>query len=398
MSAMKNKRESILMAWNEPGNNKDPWGDDRKRSGTDGPPDLDEILKNTFGRLFGKGKGGGGGSGSGSDGGSNYIVYLVLALLVAFYLFRGAGIVNEQERAVVLRFGEYVETKMPGFRWNPPFIDKVFTENVTRVRIWSTSEQMLTKDLNIVDVVVSVQYSIESAEDFILNVKNPEDSLQQAANSALRHVVGSTAMHEVLTEGRSQVAADIQSRLQEYLDAYTTGIQVEKVNVEDSKPPNQVQSAFDDVIRAREDEERYKNEAQAYANSIIPDARGRAQRMVEEATAYRDQVVARAEGESDRFEMLLTEYTKAPEVTRQRLYMESMEQVLGTASKVLIDVEDGNNMLYLPLDKLVEAGKQATTARAVTTPADLDELASRIANKVLEEAANASNARRREGR
>ncbi len=398
MSAMKKKRESILMAWNEPGNNKDPWGDDRKRGSNDGPPDLDEILKNTFGKLFGKGKGGGSRGGSGSDGGSNYIVYLVLALLVAFYLFRGAGIVNEQERAVVLRFGEYVETKMPGFRWNPPFIDKVFTENVTRVRIWSTSEQMLTKDLNIVDVVVSVQYSIDSAEDFVLKVKNPEDSLQQAANSALRHVVGSTPMHEVLTEGRSQVAADIQARLQEYLDGYSTGIRVEKVNVEDSKPPNQVQSAFDDVIRAREDEERYKNEAQAYANSIIPDARGRAQRMVEEATAYRDQVIARSEGESDRFEMLLSEYKKAPEVTRQRLYMESMEQVLGKASKVLVDVEGGNNMLYLPLDKLVEAGSQATTARAVTSPTDLDELASRIANKVLEEAANASSARRREGR
>ncbi len=385
------------MAWNEPGKDKDPWDGSRKSGGNDGPPDLDEFFRNTIGKLFGKG-GGTPPRGGSSSGGSSYIVYLVLIGLVAFYLFRGAGIVNEQERAVVLRFGKYIETKLPGFRWNPPLLDRVFTVNVTRVRTWDTSEQMLTKDLNIVDIKVSVQFSIESARDFVLNVKNPEESLQQAANSALRHVVGSTIMHDVLTEGRSQVAAEIQMRLQEYLNDYTAGILIEKVNVEETNPPSQVQSAFDDVIRAREDEERYKNEAQAYVNDIIPNARGQAQRMVEEASAYKDQVVARAEGEGDRFKLLLSEYRKAPEVTRQRLYLETMQEVLSNSSKVMVDVEDGNNMLFLPLDKIVEASSRSATTRSMSTPADMDDLASRIADKVLQEATRASNTRRREGR
>lgn len=386
------------MAWNEPGKDKDPWDGNRKPGSNDGPPDLDEIFRNTIGKLFGKGGGTPPRGGGSSSGGSSYIIYLVLIALIAFYLFRGAGIVNEQERAVVLRFGKYVETKLPGFRWNPPLLDRVFTVNVTRVRSWDTREQMLTKDLNIVDIKVSVQFSIESARDFVLNVKNPEESLQQAANSALRHVVGSTIMHDVLTEGRSQVAAEIQMRLQEYLNDYTAGILIEKVNVEETNPPSQVQSAFDDVIRAREDEERYKNEAQAYVNDIIPNARGQAQRMVEEASAYKDQVVARAEGEGDRFTLLLSEYRKAPEVMRQRLYLETMQEVLSNSSKVMVDVEDGNNMLFLPLDKIVEASSRSVTSRNLSTPTDMDDLASRIADKVLQEATKASTTRRREGR
>lgn len=386
------------MAWNEPGKDKDPWDGNRKPGSNDGPPDLDEIFRNTIGKLFGKGGGTPPRGGGSSSGGSSYIIYLVLIALIAFYLFRGAGIVNEQERAVVLRFGKYVETKLPGFRWNPPLLDRVFTVNVTRVRSWDTREQMLTKDLNIVDIKVSVQFSIESARDFVLNVKNPEESLQQAANSALRHVVGSTIMHDVLTEGRSQVAAEIQMRLQEYLNDYTAGMLIEKVNVEETNPPSQVQSAFDDVIRAREDEERYKNEAQAYVNDIIPNARGQAQRMVEEASAYKDQVVARAEGEGDRFTLLLSEYRKAPEVMRQRLYLETMQEVLSNSSKVMVDVEDGNNMLFLPLDKIVEASSRSVTSRNLSTPTDMDDLASRIADKVLQEATKASTTRRREGR
>ncbi|MBC6905815.1 FtsH protease activity modulator HflK [Saccharophagus sp. K07] len=390
------------MAWNEPGNNNnDPWGNRNRNSGgkNDGPPDLDEFLRKTFGRFLRGGGGSGGGSRSGSGGSSgSTVIVVVIAVLAVLYFIKGIGIVNEQERAVVLRFGEYKETRGPGFRWNPPFIDKVFTENVTQVRTWSTKEQMLTKDLNIVDIKLSVQFSIDSARDFVLNTKNPEMSLQQASYSALRHVVGSTVMHEVLTEGRSRIAVEVEERLQSYLDAYTTGINVQKVNIEDTNPPKEVQWAFDDVIKAREDEERYKNEAQAYANDVIPRARGRAQRMVEEASGYRDQVIARAEGEAARFKSLLTEYRKAPEVTRERLYLEMMQEVLSNSSKILVDVEGGNNLMYLPLDKLME-NRPRTTVRAtpVTSGSELDELAARVVERLQAES-QSNNLRRREGR
>lgn len=388
------------MAWNEPGNNNnDPWGgrNRNKNSGNDGPPDLDDIIRKTFGRIFGGGGGGSRGSNNNSSSAS-FVVIVVVVLLAVFYFIQGVGIVNEQERAVVLRLGEYKETRGPGFRWNPPFIDKVFTENVTQVRTWSTKEQMLTKDLNIVDIKLSVQFSIDSAEDFVLNTKNPEQSLQQASFSALRHVAGSTVMHEVLTEGRSRIAVEVEERLQSYLTSYTTGINVQKVNIEETNPPKEVQGAFDDVIKAREDEERYKNEAQAYANDVIPRARGRAQRMVEEASAYRDQVVARAEGEADRFKALLTEFRKAPAVMRERLYLDMMEDVLTNSSKVLVDVEGGNNLMYLPLDKLIESGNSAVNRRVGQTPQDLDELAARVAERLQFENQSSSTLRRREGR
>lgn len=385
------------MAWNEPGNkNKDPWGD--RKGKQDGPPDIDEIIKNTFGKLFGGKGGSGGGSGGGNAAVPAWILPLAIVLFVIYYIGQGVGVVNEQERAVVLRLGKFATTKGPGIRWNPPFIDKVFTVNVTSVRNWTTQEQMLTKDLNIVDVKLSTQFIINNPKDFVLNVKNPEESLRQAANSALRHVVGSTVMHEVLTEGRSRVAVEIQDRLQANLSSYTTGITITTVNVEDTNPPKEVQRAFDDVIRAREDEERFKNEAQAYANEKIPNARGRSQRMIEEAMAYREEVVAKAEGEAERFTLLLAEYKKAPKVTRQRLYIETMEQVLGHTSKVMVDVEGGNNMMYIPLDKIIESGGKNSASRAAQTGVnDIDDLASRIAERVIQEATT-QNARRRESR
>lgn len=392
------------MAWNEPGNNNnDPWGNRNRNNGgkKDGPPDLDEIIRKTFGRFLGGGNGGRGGS-SGSGGGSSaaFVVGVVAAVLALFYFVQGVGIVNEQERAVVLRLGEFKETRGPGFRWNPPLLDRVFTVNVTQVRTWSAKEQMLTKDLNIVDIKLSVQFSIDSARDFVLNTKNPEQSLQQASYSALRHVVGSTVMHEVLTEGRSRIAIEVEDRLQSYLDIYTTGINVQKVNIEETNPPREVQWAFDDVIKAREDEERYKNEAQGYANDVIPRARGRAQRMVEEANGYRDQVIAQAEGETARFTALLVEYRKAPDVMRERLYLDTMQEVLTSASKVLVDVEGGNNMMYLPLDKLMEGNTRAANRRvsATTSSADMDELAARVAERLQAENSSSNNARRREGR
>lgn len=407
------------MAWNEPGNsggssgndgnndggnkgNKDPWGNRNNNNNSDGPPDFDEIVRNLFGAFTGK-KGGGnrgsGGGGSNSNGSLPLVpmMILVAVIIVVAFIGKGFGVVNEQERAVVLRFGSYVETKGPGLRWNPPLIDKVFTENVTRVRLWSTQEEMLTKDLNIVDIKLSVQYSIDSAEDFILRVKSPIDSLQQAANSALRHVVGSALMHDVLTEGRAAIAIEVRSRLQEYLNAYTTGILVDKVNIEDSNPPKQVQGAFDDVIKAREDEERFQNEAQSYANGVVPQAEGESARMIEAARAYKDEVIARAEGEANRFELLLAEYKKAPEVTRQRLYLETVQEVMEKSSKVMVDVEGGNNMMYVPLDKLMDSSNMAASeGRRGFTRQEIEQLTNHIKSEILNDLPDPTS--RRSGR
>lgn len=341
------------MAWNEPGGNKpkDPWG-----GGDQGPPDLDEALKKfqeKIHALFGGGKGKSSGGGNSTDFGVVALLGAVLAL--AMYAYFALYQIDEQERAVVLRLGKYHETVKPGLHWNWPLIDRVMKVNVTKVRSLSHKAVMLTEDENIVDVSVSVQYRVADPKKFVLAAKNPEDSLLQATESSLRHSVGGMAMGQIIiTEGREQIVAETQQRLQSYLDLYQTGIQIDKVNIDGAHAPAQVQESFDDVSRAKEDLERLKNEAETYANGVIPEARGRAQRQIEEANAYRDQVIARAEGEAARFEKLLGEYKKAPEVTRQRLYIDAVKDVLSSSSKVLIDVQGGSNMMYLPLDKLLE--------------------------------------------
>lgn len=348
------------MAWNEPGggdnNPKDPWGGNNQ-----GPPDLDEALKKFQEKLRGifGGSGGGGSSstgGGGIPGFSAGVVGLLVIVALAVWGLMGFYQLDQQERGVVLRFGKYINTVQPGLHWNPPIIDDVTTVNTTKVRSASFREIMLTQDENIVEVQLSVQYVINDPENFVLKVLAPESSLQNAAKSALRHVVGGTTMDLVLTEGRARIGAEIQQRLQEYIDLYQTGILVSKVTVDESKPPTQVQAAFDDVIKAREDEERVKNEAQAYANGIVPEARGGAQRQIEEASAYKEEVIANAEGEAERFNLLLTAYRSAPEVTRERLYLDAVQAVYTQTSKVMIDVEGGNNMMYLPLDKLTQPG------------------------------------------
>jgi membrane protease subunit HflK len=346
------------MAWNEPGggdnNSRDPWG-----GGDQGPPDLDEALKKInqkLGGLFG----GGGSSGSSGPSASSLIVGAVLAIVV-WALF-GVYQVDQQERGVVLRFGKYLDTVQPGLHWNPPLIDEVTVTNVTKVRAVSLTEIMLTQDENIVEVPLSVQYVINDPEKFVLKVRDPERSLQHATQSALRHVVGGTGMDDVMTTGREKIAVDVEARLQEYLDLYETGIDVRQVTVDESKPPAQVQAAFDDVIKAREDEERLKNEAQAYANGTVPEARGAAQRLLEEANAYNEQVIANAQGEAERFVRLLTEYQKAPGVTRERLYLDAVQKVFANTNKVMVDVEGGNNVMYLPLDKM--ANQSALSNRA----------------------------------
>lgn len=362
------------MAWNEPGGNKhDPWGGGNRGNGGGGPPDLDEAwkrLQEKMSRLFG-GSGGGPSSRGGFGIGKGAVVIVLIVLALGYGLW-GVHFINEQERGVVLRLGVYNRTLGPGFNWVPPIVEIMYPVNVTFVREHPTRGPMLTQDLNIVEVNLSVQYSIGNAEDFVLKVRDPENSLEEATDSALRHVIGSTEMHEVLTEGRGQIAIDVKKRLQEYLNYYQTGIRVEKVNVEATTPPLELKGAFDDVNRAREDEERVKNEAHAYANKIIPEARGAAQRVIEEANGYREKVVAEAQGEALRFEKLLAEYKKAPEVTRQRLYLDAVQQVMANSSKVMVDVQGGNNMMYLPLDRLVQQGSSSN----ISTQKDLEKMMS----------------------
>jgi membrane protease subunit HflK len=297
----------------------------------------------------------GGRSGGGSSKGAGSLIGIVAVIAVTVWGLMGLTQIGEQERAVVLRLGEYSRTAQPGLFWYPRGIDTISRVNITQVRSAQFRETMLTQDENIVDISMSVQYVIDDPKNFVLEVRDPERSLQHAAQSALRHVVGDSTMGLVLTEGRAAIAVQVRDRLQQYLVNYTTGINVQKVNIDDASPPSQVQEAFDDVIKAREDEERVKNEAESYANGIVPEARGRAQRIKEEAEAYRQQVIAKATGEAQRFDQLLAEYEKAPKVTRERLYIDALESVLANTNKVMVDVEGGNNVMYLPLDKLAPA-------------------------------------------
>jgi len=402
------------MAWNEPGNNdNDPWNPDKNknsgngdrnnsgnnepddkdpwgRTGTgrndQGPPDLDEAFRKLMGMLgVSKKKGGGSGGGNnGFDGKfSGSLVIIIGIVIVALWAASGVYQVDQQERGVVLRLGKYHTTVMPGLHWNPSLIDSVMTENVTQVRSHDHKALMLTEDEAIVEVGLAVQYVVNDPKDFLLNVRDPEASLRQATESALRHVVGTSKMDRILTEGRELLAQDVKVRLQGYIDDYGIGIQISQVNVENVQAPQQVQAAFDDVIKAKEDEQRVRNEAETYANGIIPEARGRSQRIREEAEAYRAEVVARAEGQADRFDRLYQEYVKAPEVTRTRLYIETIESVYTNANKIVIDVDGGNSMMYLPLDKIITERKPTNSSGGITNydSANITELA----NKVMEE-------------
>ena len=384
------------MAWNEPGgnsNNQDPWGGKRPKNGDrKGPPDLDEAfrkLQESLNGLFGGGKkrGSGDGGSNGGKGAGFGLLGIGLVVLAAAWLYSAVYVVDEQEQAVVLRLGKYYDTVGPGLNiYFPPF-DKKYLENVTRERAYTKQGQMLTEDENIVEVPLTVQYKISNLRDFVLNVDQPEVSLQQATDSALRHVVGSTAMDQVLTEGREQMAVDIKERLQRYLDTYQTGITVTQVNVQSAAAPCEVQEAFDDVIRAREDEQREKNQAETYANGVVPEARGQSQRILEDANGYRDEVVSRAKGEADRFTKLVAEYRKAPEVTRQRLYLDTMQEVFSNTSKVLVTGSKGgqNNLLYLPLDKMIEGGRSGASAPSTGSNAAANEASARAAADLLQQ-------------
>ena len=396
------------MAWNEPGGgNRDPWSGGGRDQG---PPDLDEVvrkLSDKFGALLGGRRGGGGSGGSGSSGSGFAGIGLVVGLIALIgWLIASIYIVNEGERGVVLRFGRYLETTLPGPHLRLFPIDRVEIVNVEQRRfreigyrsggdsgrqpaIRSVPKEalMLTQDENIVDVRLAVQYQIKDPRAYLFHVLDPESVLVQVVESAARETIGKSTMDFVLTEGRSDIVADIKTLSQQILDSYGpdqpagvppaadktaapvgadegrsgAGLQIVTVVLQDAQPPEEVQDAFADAIKAREDEQRLKNEAEAYANEIIPKARGQAARRLQEASAYKEQVVAQAQGEASRFEQLLSAYQKAPEVTRERLYLETLESVLSQTSKVLVDVKGTNNLLYLPLDRLLSpaAGSNA---------------------------------------
>jgi membrane protease subunit HflK len=345
------------MAWNEPGGgNKDPWSG---KGGDQGPPELDEIarkLQDKLGGLFGGRKSGGtGGSAGGAGGGKPGIgVWVVVGVLVLVWLASGIYIVEPAERGVVLRFGAYTETTQPGPHWILPYpIQEAVKVNVDQISSFSHHAQMLTRDENIVDIRLTVQSRIQDASDYLFQDQNPEKTMRDATETMVREIIGKSDLDFILTEGRSAIADRIKSGTQDLLNEYRTGLIVTSVNMQPAKPPDQVKSAFDDAIKAREDKERIENEAEAYANEVVPKARGAAARRVADAKAYRDKVIAEALGETDRFLAVMREYNRAPEVTRERLYLEAIESVLGNSNKVLLDVENGNNLMYLPLNQLL---------------------------------------------
>jgi len=350
------------MAWNEPGGSgKDPWG----KNDQGGPPDLDEVFRNVQSKvtsIFGKGKGGGGSS-SGLPGKLGSLgIGIILLVLVVVWLFSGIYIIQPAERGVITQFGKYHATSLPGPHWLIPWpvqdLERVNVDQNRSVRM--RGQTMLTKDENIVEIDMAVQYNVKSAEDFLFKVRNPDETLQEVAESAVREVVGKNDMDFILTQGRDSIASATKVNMQSLLDDYQTGIQVTTVNLESAQPPEAVQAAFSDAIKAREDEQRFMNEAEAYSNEVIPRARGNARQMLEQSKAYRTRVVKAAEGETKRFLALLAEYEKAPQVTRDRLYLDAVESVLSNTNKVVIDVEGGNNLMYLPLDKLIN---QSSTRR-----------------------------------
>ncbi len=374
------------MAWNEPGNSggKDPWG---QRNKNQGPPDLDQVIKNIqdkLRKLFG-----GGGGRQANGGGNSHIggfgVALVIVVALVLWLLSGFYVVQQGERGVILHFGQYEANKMAqaGLHWHWPYpietVEKVNVEQVLTLEIGYRSSGrsggsslkvpkealMLTEDENIIDIEFAVQYKVKDPSAYLFNVRDPQETVLQATESAVREIVGKSTLDFVITEGRDVIAQDTRKLLQEILDRYKTGIHVVTVQMQKALPPEEVKAAFDDAVKAREDEQRLKNEAEAYSNDLIPRARGGAARMIQEAEGYKASVIARAEGDARRFSQVVKEYDKAPRVTRERLYLDTMEQVLSNTTKVYVDQKAGNNMLYLPLDKLINP---SSTTAATTGP------------------------------
>ncbi|MBB3141573.1 FtsH protease activity modulator HflK [Halomonas organivorans] len=405
------------MAWNEPGggNQHDPWsgggrrggngGGGNRGGGNQGPPDLDEALKKFQDKLNsmlgGRGKRGGSSGGGGKPRNAFTLPGLLLIVALAIWAASGFYLVDQSERGVVLRFGKFQEVVTPGLQWNPPLIDDVRMVNVTRVRSVTQTQSMLTQDENIVSVEISAQYQVADPRGYVLNVRDPELSLENALDSALRHVVGGTDMIDILTSGREILGTAVASRLQSYLDSYGTGIRLQTLNVESTSPPDAVQDAFDDVIRAREDRQRTINQALAYANAVIPAAQGEAQRIVEQGQGYRESVVAEARGQANRFNALLTQYQDAPAIMRERLYLDALSEVYGETAKVMVDVSSEAPLMVLPMDRL----SQGTTGAAAGQNDDASSLDPRLLERLRTSQSendssnnSSSNGIRREGR
>ena len=349
------------MAWNEPGgNNNDPW---KNKGGRDqGPPDLDDIFKNLFAKLGflsgGKKPGSSGGNGVGGMG-----ISIVVGLAVAVWALSGFYTIREAERGVVLRFGEFSQTVDPGLQWKPNFIDTVIPVDIQTINTLPASGSMLTEDENVVRVEMEVQYKVFEPYKYRFSVTNPDESLRQAMDSAIRYVVGHSQMDDVLTSGREVTRQLVWQELESIIEPYDMGIEVVDLNFKDARPPEQVKDAFDDAISAQEDEQRFIREAEAYAREIEPRARGQVNRMAEEAEAYKQRAVLEAQGEVARFEELLPQYVAAPDVTRQRIYLETLEDVYSNSTKIVVDTgEGGNNMMYLPLDKLLQQQRSTQPA------------------------------------
>ncbi len=363
------------MGWNEPPNgdkDKDPWGN---RGNNDSPPDLSEIINKMqkgLGGVFGNG----GRPGQMNNSNSMFPLLLGVILLLAWIIYDVTYFIDEQERGVVLRFGANISTLEPGINFRLPRpIETVIVRNVGRVQRLTHRATMLTQDENIVDLEVAVKWKIkQDPTDFLFNVHEPVLTLKQVTESAVREVIGKSKLDYVLTDGRAEIAEKQRQLMTQVLDEeYKIGIYIESVEMLSVKPPEQVKAAFDDAIKAREDEQRYVNEAKAYQNKIIPIARGNAARIIEEATGYKERVISKAEGEASRFEQLLTEYKRAPEVTRERLYLDAIESVFSNSNKVFIDNDNGNSLMYLPIDKLIDQRKNESST--IPTP-DFNQLSS----------------------
>jgi membrane protease subunit HflK len=373
------------VAWNVPGGNgdkeKDPWSQ-RKKVGSGSGWDLDQVLRNLQKKLTGI-------FGRRRSGGPRFGIGLVVIVAGALWLLSGIYVVQQGERGVVLRFGALREVMQGGLHWHIPYpietVEKVNVEKVSTLEIGYRSNLrvggksggkskvprealMITGDENIIDIEFAVQYKIKDADAYLFNVRDQELTISQSTESAVREVVGRSTLDFALVEGRDQVERDARALLQQILDRYRTGIEIVTVQTQKAQPPDEVKPAFDDAVKAREDEQRLKNEAEAYANDIIPRARGAAARMLQEAEGHRASVISRAEGDARRFGQIVTEYAKAPAVTRERLYIEAMEQILSSTTKIYIDQKSGNNVLYLPLDKLLSRGDGSGTSGAAAAP------------------------------
>ena len=361
--------------WGRQGGSRGPGG------GNQGPPDLDELWRNfnrRLGELFGRRRGGGGGepprlfSGP-SLGGAGLLAGIVLAV----WLASGFYIVVEGQRGVVLTFGKFAAETTSGLNWRMPWpVQSHEIVNLSQVRTLEVGYRnnvktrvlkeslMLTYDENIVDLQFAVQYIVRDARQWLFNTKRPDETAMQAAETAMREIIGKSKMDQILYESREEIQVKAQQLMQQILDRYKTGIQVSRITIQSAQPPEQVQAAFDDAVKAGQDRERQKNEGQAYANDVIPKARGAASRLMQEADGYRQRVIANADGDASRFKQVLAEYTKAPAVTRERIYIETMQQVLASTSKVMLDYKGGGNLLYLPLDKLMQQSGAAVLSES----------------------------------